>query len=103
MADANPNTQGQFDQTAAGANSAWVNVATMAAQNAVANQQAMNMLGLSVVAKNTDVIANLQPAEAKAQTGILEAGLAKSLSDIGGALASIQQSIKTAQSTPPTT
>lgn len=103
MADANPNTQGQFDQTAAGANSAWVNVATMAAQNAVTNQQAMNMLGLSVVAKNTDVIANLQPAEAKAQTGILESGLAKSMSDLGAAVANVQQSIKGALTTPPVT
>ena len=103
MADASPNTQGQYDQTAAGANSAWVNVATMAAQNAVANQQAMNLLGVSVVAKNTDIIANLQPAEASAQTGILTSGLSSKLAELGASIAAIQQSLKGAQSTPPVT
>ena len=92
MADASPNTQGQFDQTAA-----------QAAQNAVANQQAMNALGLSIVAKNTDVIANLQPAEASAQTNVLTSGLASELAKLGASIAAIQQTLKGAQTTPPVT
>lgn len=101
MADASPNTQGQFDETAAEANNSWVTLRQRAAENAVANQQAMNALGLSIVAKDTDIIANLQPAEAQAQTGILTAGLSSELAKLGAAIAAIQQSLKGAQTTPP--
>ena len=103
MAEASANTAGQFDQTAAEANNSWVTIRAAAANNAVANQQAMNALGLSIVAKDTDIIANMQPAEAAATTGILTSGLAGKLAEMGAAIAAIQQSMKGAQSTAPET
>ena len=103
MAEASPNTAGQFDQTAANANNAWSNVATRAADNAVANQQAMNALGLSIVAKCTDTVNNLQPSEAAAATGVLTSGLSGKLAELGAAIAAIQQQLKGAQTTPPVT
>lgn len=103
MADASPNTQGQFDQTAANSIAGFTQVAQHAAQNAVANQQAMNALGLSIVARNTDTILNLQPAEAQATVGVLTSGLSGKLAELGTAVAAIQQSLKGAQTTPPET
>lgn len=103
QAEISPLTQGQFDQTAATANNAWQNLATRAGDNAVVVQQQMNLLGLSVVAKNTDVISNLQPAEAQAQVGILTSGLSGKLAELGNTIGAIQQSLKGAALTPPVT
>ena len=101
--DASPLTQGQFDQTAANANAGSTQLAQAAGQNAVSNQQAMNLLALSVVAKNTDVITNLQPAEAQAQVGVLTSGLSGRIADLGTTIGAIQQSLKGAALTPPVT
>jgi hypothetical protein len=43
-------------------------------QNAVANQQAMNELGISIVAKATNTISNLGPLEARSAIDVLDSG-----------------------------
>lgn len=55
----------------------------LAAQNAVANQQALNELGISVLGKTVNVVSNLGPLEAKSAQEILTGNaLAEMIADL---------------------
>ncbi len=52
-------------------------------QNAVANQQAMNELGISIVAKASNTVSNLGPLEARSAVDILTTNeLAETIADL---------------------
>jgi len=56
-------------------------------QNAVANQQAMNELGISIVAKATNTVSNLGPMEARSAVDILTNDeLAQTIADLKSTL-----------------
>ncbi|MBO9722681.1 R body protein [Xanthomonas phaseoli pv. dieffenbachiae] len=56
-------------------------------QNAVANQQAMNELGISIVAKASNTISNLGPLEARSAVDILTNDeLAQTIADMKATL-----------------
>jgi hypothetical protein len=56
-------------------------------QNAVANQQAMNELGISIVAKATNSISNLGPLEARSAVDVLtDNDVAQNIADLKASL-----------------
>ncbi|MFL6628036.1 MAG: R body protein [Burkholderiaceae bacterium] len=56
-------------------------------QNAVANQQAMNELGISIVAKASNTVSNLSPMEARAAVDVLTNDeLAQTIADMKATL-----------------
>jgi len=62
------------EQPAMLSNLAYSNTVTntnLSQQNAVANQQAMNELGISIVAKASNTISNLNPLEARSAVDVL--------------------------------
>jgi hypothetical protein len=60
----------------------------LAAQNAVANQQALNEAGVSVLGKTVNIVSNLGPVEAKAAQEILTGNtVAEQIADLKAALA----------------
>ncbi len=60
-------------------------------QNAVANQQAMNELGISIVGKTVNKVSDLGPLEARSAVDVLtDNEVAKTLMDIKGALQAFQ-------------
>jgi hypothetical protein len=62
------------EQPAMLANLAYANLVAntnLSQQNAVANQQAMNELGISIVGKTVNTIANLGPLEARSAVDVL--------------------------------
>lgn len=59
----------------------------LAQQNAVANQQAMNELGISIVAKASNTVSNLGPLEARSAVDILTNDeLAQTIADMKATL-----------------
>ncbi len=55
----------------------------LAQQNAVANQQAMNELGISIVAKAANTVTNLGPLEARSAVDVLtDDELAQTIADL---------------------
>jgi 5-enolpyruvylshikimate-3-phosphate synthase len=68
----------------------------LAAQNAVANQQAINELGVSILGKMVNVISNLGPLEAKSAQEILSGNtLAEQISDLKAATANLHAAVAT--------
>lgn len=60
-------------------------------QNAVANQQAMNELGISIVGKTVNKVSDLGPLEARSAVDVLTNNeVAQTLMDIKGALQAFQ-------------
>lgn len=60
-------------------------------QNAVANQQAMNELGISIVGKTVNKVSDLGPLEARSAVDVLTNDeVAQALMDIKGALQAFQ-------------
>jgi hypothetical protein len=56
-------------------------------QNAVSNQQALNELGISILAKAANTVSNLQPLEARSAVDILTNDeLAQTIADLKGTL-----------------
>lgn len=75
----------------------------LSAQNAVAHQNSMNLLREFAVLEATGQRAGIDIAEATAAKKVSEADLARSVSELGSAIAAIQQLMKGAQTTPPVT
>lgn len=76
----------------------------LAMQNAVAHQQAMQQIQLSVVGNITKRLTEVDPAEARSIGKVLTGNdLAEQLAQLSSAIASIQQQMKGAQTTPPPT
>jgi hypothetical protein len=64
----------------------------LAAANAVANQQAMNQLGIAVTGKTVTLIENLGPLEAKSATEVFTGNsVAEELIDLKGAIQAFTQ------------
>lgn len=78
------------EQPAMLSNLAYSNTVTntnLSQQNAVANQQAMNELGISIVAKASNTVSNLGPLEARSAVDILTNNeLAQTLADLKSTL-----------------
>jgi hypothetical protein len=56
-------------------------------QNAVSNQQSLNELGISILAKASNTVSNLQPLEARSAVDILTNDeLAQTIADMKGTL-----------------
>lgn len=74
------------EQPAMLANLAYSNTLTntnLAQQNAVANQQAMNELGIAIVAQGTRTVGNARPQEARSAVDVLTNNeLAQTIADI---------------------
>jgi len=78
-------------------------LAEAATQNMVSHQNRLNMLAESSLAQMLNKLNGLDPTEAAAVTKVSESGLAEQLASMGAAIASIQMSLKGAQSTLPET
>lgn len=80
------------EQPAMLSNLAYSNVVAntnLSQQNAVANQQAMNELGISILAKASNTISNLGPLEARSAVDILTNDeLAQTIADLKAAVQS---------------
>lgn len=75
----------------------------MQVTNALAHQNRLNGIFESSVGQILNKMNTLDPTEAASVATVTEAGLAKAISDLGGAVAGIQQMLKGAQTTPPVT
>jgi hypothetical protein len=78
------------EQPAMLSNLAYSNVVAstnLSQQNAVANQQAMNELGISIVAKASNTVSNLGPLEARSAVDVLSNNeLAQTIAELKAAL-----------------
>ena len=64
----------------------------LAAQNAVANQQALNELGVSVLGKTVNVVSNLGPLESKSAQEILTGNtVAEMIAELKAATANLNR------------
>ena len=78
-------------------------LAESATQNMVSHQNRLNMLAESSLAQMLNKLNGLDSREAAAIVKVDQSGLAKQIADMGIAIASIQASLKGAQSTLPET
>lgn len=78
-------------------------VTNLAAQNAVQNQQAMNLIAQASTGAIVKNLSEVDPMESVSVANVLRSELAPLVSNLAGAIASIQQYAKTAQTTPPPT
>ncbi|BBL71921.1 RebB family R body protein [Methylogaea oryzae] len=70
-------------------------------QNAVANQQAMNELGITIVAKASNTISNLGPLEARSAVDVLSNNeLAQTIADLKATLQGFAQQPASSGKTP---
>jgi hypothetical protein len=92
---ANGNLKSIAEQPAMLSNLAYSNTvanANLAAQNAVANQQAMNELGVAVTGKLVALVQNLEPLESKLATEIFTGDVvAQQLTDLKAAVQAFAQ------------
>lgn len=84
------NVKSVAEQSSMLSNLAYANLITntnLSAQNAVANQQALNQLGATVTGKSVNLVANLSPLEAVASVK-LDTGndIAEQLADLKGTI-----------------
>lgn len=64
----------------------------LAMQNAVANQQALNQLGMAILGKAVNVVSNLGPLEAKSAEEVLSGNtMAETIADLKAATANLNQ------------
>lgn len=82
------------EQPAMLSNLAYSNTITntnLSQQNAVSNQQAMNELGISIVGKTVNTVANLGPLEARSAVDVLTNNeLAQTIADLKATLQAFQ-------------
>ena len=92
------------DQPAILSNLALANVianVNLSQQNAIANQQALNELGISIVGKTVNLITNLGPLEAKSAEELLTGNsLAETIADLKATLAAFGHTAAPAASLP---
>ncbi|HZS48316.1 MAG TPA: hypothetical protein VFC63_24820 [Blastocatellia bacterium] len=85
------------EQTAMLSNLVYANLVAnvnLSQQNAVANQQAMNELGVAILGKVVNLISNLGPLEARSATEILTGNtFAELIVDLKAALAAVQNQV----------
>lgn len=76
-------------------------MAEMQVTNALQHQNRLNMIAESSVGQILNKMNGLDPAEAASIGGVVRSDLGKEIAALGASIASIQQSMKGAQSTPP--
>ena len=76
---------------------------SLSAQNAVAHQHGLNLVQQSVLTEALMQRAGIDVSEGTATKKVAEADLSRSVSELGAAIAALQQIIKGAQTTPPVT
>jgi len=91
------------DVVAAVANSNFKSMAEMQLTNALAHQNRVNVLAESSLGTILERMNTLDPTEAAGVSGVINADLAETIGQLAGAVASAQQLMKGAQSTPPET
>ena len=77
--------------------------AERATQNMDAHQQRLQLLAEASLAQQLDRMNSLDPAEAASISGVVSSDLAEKIGELSGAVASAQQLMKGAQTTPPPT
>jgi len=78
-------------------------LAEQVATNAAAHQNRLNLIAESSIGQIVNRMNALDPAEAVSVGSVIKSDLPKALSELGTAVASIQQLLKGAQTTPPVT
>lgn len=76
---------------------------SIAALNAASHQHALNLIQSSFLAEAIMPRAGVDISEAVGTKKVAEADLARTVDELGSAIAALQQIIKTAQTTPPIT
>jgi hypothetical protein len=76
---------------------------SIAALNAASHQHALNLISAASITESVMQRAGIDISEATAEKKVSEADLARSVTEMGSAIAALQQIIKTALSTPPVT
>lgn len=76
---------------------------SLAALNATSHQQAKNMIQEAMLAEAILPRAGIDPTEATGVKKIAESDLARTVQELGAAVAGLQQIMKGAQTTPPET
>ena len=77
--------------------------AERATQNMDAHQQRLHLLAEASLAQQLNRMNSLDPTEAAAISGVVSSDLAEKIGELSGAVASAQQLMKGAQTTPPPT
>lgn len=72
-------------------------------QNMDAHQQRLQLLAEASLAQQLNRMNSLDPTEAAAISGVVSSDLAEKIGELSGAVASAQQLMKGAQTTPPPT
>jgi len=91
------------DIVAAVANSNFKTMAEMQVTNALAHQNRVNVIAESSLGTILERMNTLDPTESAGVSGVISADLAEKIGELSGAVASAQQLMKGAQSTPPET
>ena len=91
------------DIVAAVANSNFKSMAEMQLTNQLAHQQRLQILAESSLGTVLERMNTLDPTEAAGIAGVVSADLAEKIGELSGAVASAQQLMKGAQTTPPVT
>lgn len=76
---------------------------SLQALNAASHQQGLNQISAAFLAEAIMPRAGIDISEAVGVKKVAEADLSRSVSELGSAIAALQQIIKTAQTTPPIT
>ena len=88
---------------AAVANANFKSMAELGVQNALAHQNRLQILAEKALAKSLESMDTTDVPEGLGIAAAQRGDLAKVISDLAAALSSVQQGVKTAQTTPPTT
>lgn len=84
-------------------NSNFKTLAEQVAVNAAAHQNRLNLIAESSIGQIVNRMNALDPTEAASVSTVVRSDLAKAISDLGAAVAGIQQMMKGAQTTRPET
>ena len=84
-------------------NSNFKTLGEQVAVNAAAHHNRLSILAESSLGQILNTLNAIDPTEAVSIGGVVNSDLAKAISDLGGAVAGIQQMMKGAQTTPPVT
>ena len=84
-------------------NSNFKTLAEQVATNTANHQHRLQLIAESSVGQIVNRMNSLDPTEAAAISSVTSVDLAKILADLGSVVASLQQIVKTAQTTPPPT
>lgn len=84
-------------------NSNFKSVAEMGTLNALAHQNRVNLLSEASLTQQLNKMNALDPAEAASIAGVVTSDIGEKMSELGAAVASVQQLMKGAQTTLPQT